>query len=64
MDFNTITVIVGAAVAAAGGIFCFVFAGALATERPAADNSADMLNLFGITPTNAHEFMWPVDSPA
>ncbi|UDL16297.1 membrane protein [Microbacterium phage Zooman] len=64
MDFWTITLIVGAAVALSGAIFCFVLAGALATERKPQSNAADMLNLFGITPINADRFMWPVDSAA
>lgn len=57
MDFWTFTVIIGAAVACAGAIFCFVLAGALATERPAPDNAHEMYNLLGITPDNAHLFM-------
>jgi len=40
-----------------GAAFCFMVAGAVATERKPKSNAADMLNLFGITPTNAHEFM-------
>ncbi|UDL15810.1 membrane protein [Microbacterium phage Pumpernickel] len=40
-----------------GAAFCFLVAGAVATERKPKSNAADMLNLFGITPTNAHEFM-------
>ena len=47
-----------------GAAFCFVMAGALANERSAPSNAADMLNLFGITPDNADQFMWPVDSAA
>lgn len=47
-----------------GPAFCFVMAGALANERSAPSNAADMLNLFGITPGNADQFMWPVDSAA
>lgn len=49
--------ILGAAVAASGGLFCFVFAGALATERKPENNAHEMYNLFGISPDNAHEFM-------
>ena len=57
MDFWTVNAILGAAVAAPGGLFCFVFAGALATERKPEDNAHEMYNLFGITPDNAHEFI-------
>ncbi|QIG57753.1 hypothetical protein SEA_PAULODIABOLI_371 [Microbacterium phage PauloDiaboli] len=41
---------------AAAGLM-FVLAGAVLTERPAPSNAHDMLNLFGITPDNAHEYM-------
>jgi hypothetical protein len=60
MDIITLGIIA----CAVGAAFCAVMAGAVASERPAEDNTADMLNLFGITPDNAHEFMWPVDKPA
>ena len=40
-----------------GAAFCLTLAGAVKSERPAPDNSADMLNLFGITPTNQHHYM-------
>ncbi|URP22099.1 hypothetical protein SEA_BIG4_341 [Microbacterium phage Big4] len=56
-----IFVIIG--LCAAAGLM-FVLAGAILMERPAPSNAADMLNLFGITPNNADEFMWPVDSAA
>lgn len=42
---------------ACGAAFCFTIAGAVKHERPAPDNSADMLNLFGITPDNQHHYM-------
>lgn len=42
---------------AVGASFCFVFAGALATERPAPSNAHEMYNLIGITPDNVHEYM-------
>lgn len=64
MDLNAITPIVGAAVALSGAGILFSFAGALANERSAPSNAADMLNLFGITPSNANDFMWPIDSAA
>lgn len=35
----------------------FTLAGGILMERPAPDNAADMLNLFGITPDNADQFM-------
>lgn len=57
MDLNEITLIVGAAIALSGAGILFAFAGALANERSAPSNAADMLNLLGITPANAHEFM-------
>ncbi len=57
-------IMLGVIACAVGAAFCAVMAGAVATERPAEDNTADMLNLFGITPENADDFMWPVDNPA
>lgn len=40
-----------------GAAFCFVIAAADAAIKPAPSNAHDMLNLFGITPNNADEFM-------
>lgn len=47
-----------------GAAFCFVIAGGVHYERPGASEPHEMLNLFGITPDNADDYMWPVDSAA
>ena len=44
-----------------GAGFCGVIARGVATEVPGASEPHEMLNLFGITPSNADAFMWPKD---
>lgn len=53
MDITTLAIIA----TFIGAAFCFVFAGAVKNERPAVSNTADMLNMFGITPDNQHHYM-------
>lgn len=53
MDITTLATIVSLT----GAAFCFTLAGAIKYERPVPDNSADVLNMFGITPANQHHYM-------
>lgn len=53
MDLTTLAVIA----ALIGAAFCFTLAGAVKNERPAVNDTADMLNMLGITPDNQHLYM-------
>lgn len=60
----SLELIIATIILSTGAAFCFVMAGAVRYERPGATPAHEMLNLFGITPDNADDFMWPVDSAA